>query len=72
VLFADQGFQQRVPRDESEEHLGFLGPVLSMEVGEWVNVVVRNFANRPYTFYPHGLQFTKDNEGYVYRNGRSK
>ena len=55
-------------RDEAEVHLGMLGPVLMAEVGETVEVRVKNMANRPYSFLPHGVVFSKDNEGFVYRN----
>ena len=55
-------------RDEAEVHLGMLGPVLMAEVGETVEVRVKNMADRPYSFLPHGVVFSKDNEGFVYRN----
>ena len=53
-------------------HREFFGPPLRMEVGETVKVTVRNFEDRPYSFYPHGLNFKKQEEGYLYINPYSK
>ncbi|KAK7109489.1 hypothetical protein V1264_013522 [Littorina saxatilis] len=68
ILFSDSSFTTRVPRNQTEVHLGMLGPLLKAEVGETVEVQVKNMANRAYSFLPHGVQFTKDYEGFVYRN----
>lgn len=68
VQFTDSGFGTRMSRDASDKHLGMLGPVLKMEVGETVTVTVRNMAGRPYSFFPNGLIFSKDQEGFVYKN----
>jgi hypothetical protein len=72
VQFTDGTFSTRVAREPEEEHLGILGPVLEMEAGESVVVTVRNMADRPYSFYPHGLLFEKNQEGFLYRNPNSK
>lgn len=68
VQYTDHTFRTRQAREEHEQHLGILGPVVVAEVGELVEVVVRNMADRPYSFLPHGVLFDKDNEGFVYRN----
>ncbi|KAG8441595.1 hypothetical protein GDO86_010687 [Hymenochirus boettgeri] len=46
--------------------LGFLGPILRAEVGDKIIVHLKNFASRPYSLHPHGVQYTKDNEGALY------
>lgn len=43
--------------------LGFLGPIIKAETGDMVYVHVKNFASRMYSFHPHGLTYTKENEG---------
>ncbi|KAK1343721.1 hypothetical protein QTO34_014274 [Cnephaeus nilssonii] len=43
--------------------LGFLGPIIKAETGDYVYVHVKNFASRMYSFHPHGLTYTKENEG---------
>ncbi|GAB1287406.1 Ceruloplasmin [Apodemus speciosus] len=46
--------------------LGFLGPVIKVEVGDNVYVHLRNFASRPYTFHAHGVTYSKESEGAIY------
>ncbi len=58
-------FQTPVPQPE---WLGVLGPILRAEVGDTVRV---SFCNRTqgataYGMHPHGLRYTKDNEGAHY------
>lgn len=43
--------------------LGFLGPIIKAEVGDFVTVHFKNFATRPYTLHPHGVKYSKKNEG---------
>lgn len=43
--------------------LGYLGPILQAETGDRIHVHVKNFASRQYSFHPHGLSYTKSNEG---------
>ena len=68
MQYTDFTFSTRKSREEAEVHLGMLGPVLMAEVGDTVEVRVKNMASRPYSFLPHGVVFNKDNEGFVYRN----
>ncbi|XP_066455265.1 ceruloplasmin [Eleutherodactylus coqui] len=46
--------------------LGFLGPILKAEVGDTITVHFKNFASRIYTMHPHGVEYTKENEGALY------
>lgn len=43
--------------------MGFLGPIIKAETGDWVYVHVKNFASRMYSVHPHGITYTKENEG---------
>ncbi|XP_027541289.1 ceruloplasmin isoform X1 [Neopelma chrysocephalum] len=46
--------------------LGFLGPIIKGEVGDSITVHLKNFASRNYTLHPHGVTYTKENEGAFY------
>ncbi|XP_036099596.1 ceruloplasmin-like [Molossus molossus] len=46
--------------------LGFLGPIIKAETGDLIYVHVKNFASRMYSFHPHGLTYSKENEGALY------
>jgi len=43
--------------------LGYLGPLLMSEEGDTVIVHLKNIATRPYSIHPHGLNYSKGNEG---------
>lgn len=49
--------------------LGYLGPLLMAEEGDTVVVHLRNIASRPYSIHPHGLNYSKGNEGALYPDG---
>ena len=42
-------------RTTEDMHLGVLGPLLHMEVGETVTIVVKNTASRQYGLEPFGV-----------------
>ncbi|XP_040283966.1 ceruloplasmin [Bufo bufo] len=46
--------------------LGFVGPIITAEVGDNITIHLKNFASRSYTMHPHGVQYTKENEGALY------
>ncbi|NWQ80692.1 CERU protein, partial [Columbina picui] len=46
--------------------LGFLGPIIKGEVGDSIIIHLKNFASRNYTLHPHGVTYTKENEGALY------
>jgi len=48
------------------EWLGVLGPIIRAEVGDTIVVEFRNRANGHYGIHPHGVRYTKDNEGAHY------
>uniref|UniRef100_A0A8D3DF55 ferroxidase n=1 Tax=Scophthalmus maximus TaxID=52904 RepID=A0A8D3DF55_SCOMX len=49
--------------------LGYLGPLLMAEEGDTVVVHLKNAASRPYSIHPHGLNYSKGNEGALYPDG---
>ncbi|XP_045150941.1 ceruloplasmin [Echinops telfairi] len=51
---------------EKPSWLGYLGPIIRGETGDYIYVHVKNFASRAYSFHPHGLTYSKSNEGAVY------
>ncbi|XP_075411674.1 ceruloplasmin-like [Tenrec ecaudatus] len=46
--------------------LGYLGPIIRGETGDYIYVHVKNFASRAYTLHPHGLTYSKRSEGALY------
>ena len=67
--YTDSTFQTLKPRSDDWAHLGLLGPLLRAEVGDTITVVFRNQASRPYSIHPHGVFYTKANEGTPYQDG---
>ncbi|XP_078524138.1 ceruloplasmin [Lissotriton helveticus] len=61
--YTDASYSQEI---EKPAWLGFLGPVLKGEVGDTIVVHLKNFATRNYTMHPHGVKYTKENEGAIY------
>ncbi|XP_077015484.1 ceruloplasmin-like [Tamandua tetradactyla] len=61
--YTDDTFQTMI---EKPPWLGFVGPILKGETGDYFHVHVKNFASKPYSFHPHGLTYTKKNEGALY------
>ncbi|XP_046574977.1 ferroxidase HEPHL1-like [Haliotis rubra] len=56
--YKDKGFKFPVKRMPDETYLGFLGPVIYLEVGDILRIVFRNKGRRPFSIHPEGLQST--------------
>jgi FtsP/CotA-like multicopper oxidase with cupredoxin domain len=69
--YTDDTFRTLKLRSADWAHLGILGPLIRAEVGDTIRVVFRNHASRPYSIHPHGVFYTKENEGTPYRDGTS-
>lgn len=69
--YTDSTFTIRKPRPPKWQHLGILGPVLRGAVGDTIVVVFRNNATFPASMHPHGVLYTKSNEGALYSDGTS-
>ena len=44
-------------QDESQQHLGILGPIIHAEVGDQIKITFKNLASRDYSIYLHGLMY---------------
>lgn len=64
VEYTNDEFQRPKPQ---AVWLGILGPIIRAEVGDTVIVHFRNKGKRPYSMHPHGLRYTKNDEGADYR-----
>ncbi|XP_056417456.1 ferroxidase HEPHL1 [Hyla sarda] len=65
----DESFSNKKSQSKAEKHLGILGPVIKAEVGDTIEIVFSNKADRNYSMMPHGLSFGKDSEGAPYVDG---
>ena len=72
VEYTDATFKERKPRPAAWQHLGILGPIIHAQVGDKIRVVFHNKASRPYSIHPHGVFYTKANEGALTDDGTSQ
>ncbi len=73
--FTDETFRHEKKRPAADGYLGMLGPVLHAAVGDTIRVVFHNTCSFPTTMHPHGVFYTKANEGARYSDrtsGKSK
>jgi FtsP/CotA-like multicopper oxidase with cupredoxin domain len=63
VRYTDASFTQRAERPADESHMALLGPVIRAEVGDQIRVNFLNRASFPVSIHPHGVAYTKANEG---------
>jgi FtsP/CotA-like multicopper oxidase with cupredoxin domain len=68
VEYTSASFTVKKPRAAQWEHLGILGPVIRAEVGDTIHVVFKNNTHlaRNFSMHPHGVSYTKPNEGTPY------
>jgi manganese oxidase len=71
VAYTDDTFATRLARPPEDAYLGLLGPILRAEVGDVIRVIFRNKAAREYSMHPHGVFYTKADEGAGYNDGTS-
>ena len=67
--YTDDTFTQRKPRPPAWEHAGILGPILRAEVGDRIEVTVKNNTHFPVSFHAHGVHYLKPYEGAGYPDG---
>lgn len=67
--YTDGSFAKLKQRSSTDAYLGYLGPVIRAEVGDTIRVVFRNHGTHPYSLHPHGVFYTKANEGAPYNDG---
>jgi FtsP/CotA-like multicopper oxidase with cupredoxin domain len=64
--YTDASFTALKPRAAEQEHLGILGPILHVEVGDTITVNFRNNTRFPIGIHPHGVFYAKSSEGAHY------
>jgi FtsP/CotA-like multicopper oxidase with cupredoxin domain len=67
--YRDATFTTPKPRPAELAHMGLLGPVIRAEVGDTIQVVLRNNASFPFSLNPHGVSYDRDSEGAMYADG---
>eukprot|EP00112_Aurelia_sp_Birch-Aquarium-sp1_P012138 Seg2551.1 transcript_id=Seg2551.1/GoldUCD/mRNA.D3Y31 product="Hephaestin-like protein" protein_id=Seg2551.1/GoldUCD/D3Y31 len=70
--FTDATFTKQKRRTMKTEHLGILGPIIRAEEGDEIKVVLKNMASRSYSIHPHGVFYDKENEGALYKDGKTR
>lgn len=61
--YTDDSYSQEIAKPA---WLGFLGPIIRAEVGDVIEVHMKNFASRSYSLHPHGVFYEKNSEGWLY------
>ena len=69
--YTDGSFSTLKPRAPEWAHLGLLGPVIRAEVGDRIEITLKNNTLVPVSLHPHGVLYTKANEGAHYPDGTS-
>lgn len=60
LQYTDFTFREEI---EKPKWLGFLGPIISAEEDDTVVVHLKNMASHTYSIHPHGISYSKLNEG---------
>nr|XP_009861868.1 hephaestin-like protein isoform X2 [Ciona intestinalis]XP_026695027.1 hephaestin-like protein isoform X1 [Ciona intestinalis] len=61
--YTDSTFSEALPHDPN---LGFMGPTIRAETRDVIKIHLFNNASRPFSIHPHGVFYTKANEGALY------
>ncbi|MCA1836587.1 MAG: multicopper oxidase domain-containing protein [Actinobacteria bacterium] len=69
--YTDDTFTHRLQRSANEQYLGLLGPVIRAQVGDTIKVTFRNNCSFSASIHPHGVFYTKKDEGTPYDDGNS-
>jgi FtsP/CotA-like multicopper oxidase with cupredoxin domain len=67
--YTDATFKVQKPRGPGSEYLGILGPIIRAEVGDRLEVMLKNNAHIPVSLHPHGVFYDKAGEGAHYPDG---
>ncbi len=67
--YTDATFKTLKPRPPDREHLGLLGPLIRAEVGDQIEITLKNNALVPVSLHPHGVFYDKASEGARYPDG---
>ena len=69
--YTDETFTQLKPRPPEWAHAGILGPILRAEVGDRIEVTLKNHTSFPVSIHAHGVHYLKPYEGAGYPDGTS-
>jgi len=69
--YADASFKQIKPRASESQYLGILGPIIRAEVGDRLEITLKNNTLVPVSLHPHGVFYDKAGEGAGYPDGTS-
>ncbi len=69
--YTDGTFKTPKPRAPEWVHLGLLGPAIRAEVGDRIEVTLKNNTLFPVSLHPHGVLYDKAAEGAHYPDGTS-
>ncbi|XP_052471931.1 ferroxidase HEPHL1 isoform X1 [Carassius gibelio] len=64
--YTDETYSSETPKPA---WLGFLGPIIRAEVGDVIEVHMKNNASKHYSLHPHGVFYEKNSEGALYPDG---
>jgi FtsP/CotA-like multicopper oxidase with cupredoxin domain len=67
--YTDATFTTLKPRPPEWAHLGLLGPLIRAEVGDRIEVTLKNTLPFSVSLHPHGLAYDKASEGAGYPDG---
>jgi FtsP/CotA-like multicopper oxidase with cupredoxin domain len=67
--YTDATFTQLKPRPPEWAHLGLLGPLIRAEVGDRIEVTLKNNLGFSVSLHPHGVFYDKASEGAGYPDG---
>ena len=71
IEYTDATFTTPKPVPPEWQHKGALGPILRAVVGDTIEVVFKNNGSLPYSIHPHGVFYSKANEGAGSNDGTS-
>ncbi len=69
--YTDETFTHLKPRAPDWEHAGILGPIIRAEVGDRIEVTLKNNTSFPVSLHAHGVHYLKPYEGAGYPDGTS-
>ena len=67
--YTDATFRELKRRGPESEYLGLLGPIIRAEVGDRLEVTLKNNSHVSYSLHPHGVFYDKAGEGAHYPDG---
>lgn len=73
VEYTDATFTKQKKRPSAWQHLGILGPVIRADVGDTIQVTLKNKLEKmPVSLHPHGVFYHKNSEGVPYEDGTTR